>query len=33
MEHQWPDSHAEQTDVFTPITRTPGDEPTVKIQA
>ena len=33
MEHQWPESHAEQTDVLTPITRTPGDEPTVKIQA
>lgn len=32
MEHRWPESHAEQTDVFTPITRTPGDEPTVKIQ-
>lgn len=33
MEHQWPESHAEQTDVLTPITRTPGDERTVKIQA
>jgi vancomycin resistance protein YoaR len=33
VEHQWPESHAEQTDVLTPITRTPGDEPTVKIQA
>ncbi|GAB1512139.1 VanW family protein [Actinophytocola sp. KF-1] len=33
MEHQWPESHAEQTDVLTPITRTPGDEPTVKIHA
>ncbi len=32
MEHQWPESHAEQTDVLTPITRTPGDEPTVRIQ-
>ena len=33
MEHRWPESHAEQTDVLTPITRTPGDEPTVKIVA
>jgi vancomycin resistance protein YoaR len=33
LEHQWPESHAEQTDVLTPITRTPVDEPTVKIQA
>jgi vancomycin resistance protein YoaR len=33
VEHKWPESHAEQTDVFTPITRTPGDEQTVKIQA
>lgn len=33
MEHRWPESHAEQTDVFTPITRTLGDEPTVKIGA
>ena len=33
MEHRWPESHAEQTDVFTPLTRAPGDEPTVKIQA
>jgi vancomycin resistance protein YoaR len=33
VEHQWPESHAEQTDVLTPITRTPGNEPTVKIQA
>jgi vancomycin resistance protein YoaR len=33
VEHQWPESHAEQTDVLTPITRTPGDEPTVKIHA
>lgn len=31
MEHRWPDSHAEQTDVLTPITRPPMDEPTVKI--
>jgi hypothetical protein len=33
VEHKWPDSHAEQTDVLAPITRTPVDEPTVKIQA
>lgn len=34
MEHQWPESHAEQTDVLTPIKRTPpGDEPTVKLQS
>jgi vancomycin resistance protein YoaR len=35
LEHQWPESHAEQTDVLTPVTRTPtpGDEPTVKIAA
>jgi vancomycin resistance protein YoaR len=33
VEHRWPDSHAEQTDVLTPITRTPGEEPTVKIRA
>ncbi|TDV50730.1 VanW family protein [Actinophytocola oryzae] len=33
MEHRWPESHAEQTDVLTPITRTPGDEPTVRIPA
>ena len=32
MEYQWPESHAEQTDVLTPIKRTPDDEPTVKIQ-
>lgn len=30
MEHQWPESHAEQTDVFTPIKRTPAEEPTVR---
>ncbi|MCA1656070.1 MAG: peptidoglycan binding domain-containing protein, partial [Pseudonocardiaceae bacterium] len=33
MEHKWPESHAEQTDVLTPITRVHGDEPTVKIPA
>lgn len=33
MEHQWPESHAEKTDVLMPITRTPGDEPTVRISA
>jgi vancomycin resistance protein YoaR len=33
VEHRWPESHAEETDVFTPITRALGDEPTVKIQA
>jgi vancomycin resistance protein YoaR len=33
VEHKWPDSHAEQTDVLTPITRTPVDEPTVRIAA
>ena len=33
MEYQWPESHAEQTDVLTPIERTPGDEQTVKIAA
>lgn len=32
MEHRWPESHAEQTDVLTPITRTPEDEPTVRIE-
>ena len=32
MEHRWPESHAEQTDVLTPITRTPVDEPTVRIR-
>jgi vancomycin resistance protein YoaR len=32
VEHRWPESHAEQTDVFTPITPALGDEPTVKIQ-
>jgi vancomycin resistance protein YoaR len=32
VEHRWPDSHAEQTDVLTPIARSPMDEPTVKIQ-
>lgn len=32
MEHRWPESHAEQTDVLTPITRTPEDEPTVRIK-
>jgi vancomycin resistance protein YoaR len=31
VEHRWPESHAEQTDVLTPITRTPADEPTVRI--
>ncbi len=34
MEPQWPESHAEQTDVFTPINRsTPADEPTIKTQS
>jgi vancomycin resistance protein YoaR len=34
VEPQWPESHAEQTDVFTPINRsTPADEPTVKTQS
>jgi vancomycin resistance protein YoaR len=32
VEHKWPESHAEQTDVLTPITRIPGEEPTVKIR-
>ncbi|MFL6119874.1 VanW family protein [Actinophytocola sp.] len=32
MEHRWPESHAEQTDVLTPITPTPVDEPTVRIE-
>lgn len=32
MEHRWPDSHAEQTDVLNPVVRSPMDEPTVKIQ-
>jgi vancomycin resistance protein YoaR len=33
VEPRWPESHAEQTDVLTPIARTPGDEPTVRIFA
>jgi vancomycin resistance protein YoaR len=33
VEPRWPESHAEQTDVLTPITRTPEDEPTVRIHA
>lgn len=32
MEHRWPDSHAEQTDVLNPVVRSPMDEPTVKFQ-
>jgi vancomycin resistance protein YoaR len=35
VEHKWPDSHAEETDVLMPVTRppAPGDEPTVRIHA
>jgi vancomycin resistance protein YoaR len=32
VEPRWPESHAEQTDVLTPITPSPVDEPTVRIR-
>lgn len=32
MDHRWPESHAEETDVLTPIKPPTGDEPTVRIR-